>query len=180
MENLSDNKLFHKKQMIAGRVLLAIICFLILVFIDQLTKYLVISNMNLYDTIPVIDHILSFHYIQNPGAAWGIFENKQVFFYICTILVLVFGIMFYLRCLTLEKYYDIQGLIVLVLAGAIGNFIDRIRFQYVIDFLCVEFIDFPIFNVADCYITIGLIFFFFILLFKYKEEDLEYLIQFKR
>ena len=147
----------HKKNLIAGSYLPAIISFLALVFVDQITKYYIDHTMDLYASIPVFKNIFEIHYIRNSGAAWGMFENKQIMFYICTIIVLVVGCVFYARCARSGRYRDIQILLVLILSGAVGNFIDRLRFQYVIDFLYFKLIDFPVFNVADIFITIGVI-----------------------
>lgn len=179
MEHSENNNLIHKKNLIAGSFLPAIISFLIFVFIDQLTKYIVDHNMDLYDSIPIIKDVFEIHYIRNSGAAWGMFENKQILFYICTLFVLVIGCLFYVRCAKLGKYRDIQILLVLILSGAVGNFIDRLRFQYVIDFLYFKLINFPVFNIADCYVTIGFFVMILLLFFKYKEEDLEILMKSK-
>ena len=180
MEQLESERLNHKENRIAGSYLPAIISFLLLVFIDQLTKYLINENMNLYDSIPVIKGIFEIYYIQNPGAAWGMMKNMQILFYICTVCVFIAGCIFYLRCARTHRFKDLQIICILILSGAAGNFIDRIRFQYVIDFLYVKCIDFPVFNVADCYVTIGFFLMIILLFFKYKEEDLEYLMSFKR
>lgn len=179
MEHSENNNLIHKKNLIAGSFLPAIISFLILVFIDQLTKYIVDHSMELYDSIPIIKDVFEIHYIRNSGAAWGMFENKQILFYICTVIVFVIGCLFYIRCAKLGKYRDIQMLLVLILSGAAGNFIDRLRFQYVIDFLYFKLINFPVFNIADCYVTIGFFVMILLLFFKYKEEDLEILMKSK-
>ena len=180
MEYLGNDNSLHKKKSIAGNALPAIISFLILVLIDQLTKYLINHNMDLYDSIPVINNIFEIHYIRNSGAAWGILENKQILFYICTILVIIAGCLFYIRCIKIGKYRDIQIVLLLILSGAVGNFIDRLRFQYVIDFLYFKLIDFPVFNVADCYVTIGFFVMVILLFFKYKEDDLEVLMNLKK
>lgn len=180
MKHSENDSLLHKKKLIAGNILPAIISFLILVVFDQLTKYLIDHNMDLYDSIPVIDDIFEIHYIRNTGAAWGILADQQIVFYICTILVCVIGCLFYIRCAKTGKYRDIQIVLILILSGAIGNFIDRLHFQYVIDFLYFKLIDFPVFNVADCYVTIGFFFMVILLFFKYKEEDLEKLMSLKK
>lgn len=174
-----DNNLLHKGNVIAGSVLPAIISFLILVSLDQITKYIIMQNMGLYDSIPVIQNVFEIYYIRNTGAAWGILADKQVLFYICTIIVIILGCMCYVRCSKFDrKYCDIRVVLILILSGAVGNFIDRIRFQYVIDFLYFKLIDFPVFNIADCYVTIGFFLMIILLFFKYKEEDLEDLIKF--
>lgn len=167
----------NTKKGIAASFLPAIISFILLVGFDQLTKYQIDHKMNLYDSIPVIKDIFEIHYIRNPGAAWGIFANKQIFFCIITILALIVGTWFYVRCVQSERFRDLQILMVLILAGATGNFIDRLRFQYVIDFLYFKLIDFPIFNVADCYVTIGFFLMIILIFFKYKEEDFEYFLK---
>lgn len=176
MDSSNNNYENSKKNPIAGNYFLAIVSFVVLVFLDQITKYLISLNMELYDSIPVFKGVFEIHYIQNPGAAWGLLQNKHLLFYICTVLVFVAGIFLYVRCSKLRMYKDIQILVVLILSGAIGNFIDRIRFQYVIDFLYFKLIDFPVFNIADCYVTIGLFLMIILLVFKYKEEDLDRLL----
>lgn len=172
---LTPNEEIVSSKKIAGSLLPAIISFVILVILDQITKYIVVHNMELNDSIPLIKGIFEIHYIRNPGAAWGIFANKQILFYICTVVVFIFGVWFYIRCAKTALFKDIQALIVLILSGAAGNFIDRIRFQYVIDFLYFKLIDFPVFNVADCYVTIGFVCLIVLIFFKYKEEDFEVL-----
>lgn len=165
--NNSGNK------MIAGRVIPAIISVVILIIIDQISKMHIINTMELFDSIPVINGVLDIHYIRNAGAAWGMFQNKQIMFYIETVIILLLAMILYIRCLKKDKYKDIRILILLITAGAIGNFIDRLRFKYVIDFIYFKIIDFPVFNIADCYITIGVFVLIFLMLFKYKEADFD-------
>lgn len=125
----------------------------ILVVVDQLTKYLTVQTIDLHEVIEIIPNVLSFTYIQNSGAAWSILEGKMWFFYIVTIIVIAF-LLYYLY--TEAKTDKILGIILsIVLAGTIGNFIDRLVFQYVIDMIKLDFINFPIFNVADILLTVG-------------------------
>lgn len=180
MEQLDNNKLVHKNKMIAGSFLPAIISFLVLVFIDQLTKYIIVHNMALYESIPIVKNVFEIFYIRNPGTAWGLLANKQFLFAISTVIIFIVGTIVYIRCVRLSKYKDIRILLIFILAGGMGNFIDRIRYKYVIDFLYFKLIDFPVFNVADCYVTIGFISLIFIILFKYKENDFEDLFSGKR
>lgn len=158
--------------------MISIILFIILVFIDQFSKYWIINHLELHESIPIIHDIFEIHYLRNTGAAWGIFKDQQLFFCISTIIVFILGVLLFIRCVKLNRFKDIQFLIILILSGAIGNLIDRIRFHYVIDFLYFKWIDFPIFNIADCYVTIGVFIIIFLFIFKYKEEDIEYLIHF--
>lgn len=127
----------------------------LLVVVDQITKYLTVQNINLFEVVEVVPKFLSFTYIRNTGAAWSILEGQMWFFYIVTIFVIVF-LLYYLY--TEAKDNKILGIILsIVLAGTIGNFIDRLIFQYVIDMIKVEFINFPIFNVADMFLTVGVV-----------------------
>lgn len=174
----TSDQLDHSK--IAGKLLSAILSFFVLIGLDQISKYYIDKHMNLYDSITVIPNVFEIHYIRNAGAAWGMFQNKQILFYICTVIVLILGIILYLRCLRMNRYKDLRILLILILSGAVGNFIDRIRFQYVIDFFYFKLIDFPVFNVADCYVTVGFIVLLLLILFKYKEEDFETLFSFRK
>lgn len=175
MNNNNDNVNLISKKKIAGRYLLAILSFVILVIIDQASKYYITSTMKLHDAIPVIEDVFEIHYIQNRGAAWGMFENQQGLFIVCTIIACIFGVIFYIKCAKSNQLKALQICLVLILAGAMGNFIDRITLQYVIDFLYFKLIDFPVFNIADCYVTIGFFITIILILFVYKDEDLEVL-----
>lgn len=159
------------KSMIAGNILPAIISIIILVLTDQLTKFFIVNKLKLDESIPVIDGVFEIRYIRNAGAAWGVFQNKQIIFYLITVVALFICIYSFIKCAKTGKYLDIKVLIIMIMSGAIGNFIDRLRFKYVIDFLYFKLINFPIFNVADCYITIGVFVLLFLMIFKYKEED---------
>ncbi len=165
------------KRKIAGNYLLAILSFVVLVTIDQVSKYYIISTMKLQDSIPVIKDVFEIHYIQNRGAAWGLFENQQFAFILCTVLAFIVGVVFYTRCVKANRFKVLQAMVVLILSGALGNCIDRVRFQYVIDFFYFKLINFPVFNIADCYVTIGFFVTMLLILFVYKEEDLEILSQ---
>lgn len=134
--------------------------YLIAVFviaIDQLSKWAVIKNMTLYEQIPIIENFFYLTSHRNTGAAWGILEGQMFFFYIITVLVIA-GIVFYM-----QKYGKESRLLAvslsLILGGAIGNFIDRIFRQEVVDFLDFIIInyDYPIFNIADSALVVGVV-----------------------
>jgi signal peptidase II len=129
----------------------------VVIAIDQFTKYLVVRNMELYQQIPVIDGFFYLTSHRNSGAAWGILQGKMGLFYIITIIVII-GIIYYLH--TYGKNNKLlASALGLILGGAIGNFIDRLFHQEVVDFF--DFIvfgyDFPIFNIADSALTIGVV-----------------------
>ncbi|MCI9523474.1 MAG: signal peptidase II [Erysipelotrichaceae bacterium] len=141
--------------------------FLMILLIDQLTKFYVSSHMMLGQKIPIISGFFNFTYYHNTGAAWSMLEGKMWFFYIITIVALIAMWMFYQHA----KESDVitrYGL-VLMMAGTVGNFIDRLCFQYVRDF--IDFIifgyDFPVFNIADMALCIGV---FFIIIDIFLEE----------
>lgn len=125
----------------------------VIIGIDQWTKYLTVTHIPLHDVVEVVPGVLSWMYLQNSGAAWSILEGQMWFFYLIT-LVIVGVIIYYL-----QKYGKNSRLLSIalafILAGAVGNFIDRLRIEYVVDMIRLEFIDFPIFNVADMSLSIG-------------------------
>lgn len=129
----------------------------IVIALDQFTKYLVVKNMELYEQIPIINDFFYLTSHRNTGAAWGILEGKMGFFYVITVIVII-GIIYYLHKFGKENLIFGSGL-GLLLGGAIGNFIDRLFHQEVVDFLDFNIFgyDFPIFNIADSALTIGVI-----------------------
>lgn len=125
----------------------------IVICIDQLVKYLTVQNIPLRETVEVIPNVLSLTYHQNTGAAWSILEGQMWFFYIVTLIV-VGVILYYLHTQGRQSKLFSTALSFL-LAGAVGNLIDRLFHQFVVDMFQLEFIQFPIFNVADSALTIG-------------------------
>lgn len=128
-----------------------------IIIMDQWTKYLVVKNMDLYESIPVIPDLFFITSHRNSGAAWGILENQFIFFYIVTFIV-VAGIIYYMQ--KYAKNFPLLAISLgLLLGGAIGNFIDRLIRKEVVDFLDVMIIryDFPIFNIADSALTVGVV-----------------------
>ncbi len=147
----------------------------VLTFIDRLTKYLAVAFLKGTEGISLIDGTLKLYYLENRGAAWGMLEGKQWVFFILTTVFIIIAVWFFVK-VPKNKYYRILNITVTVLlAGAIGNFIDRIVNQYVVDFIYFELIDFPVFNVADIYVTISVILLLILLLFKYGEGDFFFL-----
>jgi len=127
----------------------------VLVGIDQLIKYFTVQNIELGEVIELIPNVLSLTYIRNTGAAWSILEGQMIFFYIVTIVIVAILIYFLHTDGKNSKLFSIS--ISFLLGGAIGNFIDRLAFEFVIDMFQLEFISFPIFNFADTSLTIGVI-----------------------
>lgn len=152
---------------------IAIVTTAILIYIDQFTKSLAISYLKDTDGISIIDGVFRLEYLENRGAAFGIMQGQQTYFMITTAVVIIGIIYIYAKIPTSYKFLPLRGNLILLSAGAIGNFIDRITLNYVVDFLYFELIDFPIFNVADIYVTVTVAIFIFLILLYYKDEELD-------
>lgn len=144
---------------------------LILILLDQWTKYLALIHVKPVSSIPLIPGILSFTYHENRGAVWGIMQGKIPILVIFTIMILAAVFFIYFRIPESKKYYWLQLIAILIISGAIGNFIDRVFRHYVVDFIYFELINFPIFNVADMYVVIAAGLLILVTLFVYKDES---------
>ena len=128
---------------------------LLIIILDQFTKWIVVQNMTLQERIPIIENFLYMTSHRNKGAAFGILQGQMWLFYIVTIVVVVFVIYYFEKYAKEQKLHAIS--LSLILGGAIGNFIDRVFRQEVVDFIDVYIFtyDFPIFNVADMALVVG-------------------------
>ena len=148
------------------------VAFAVLVAVDQLTKYLAIAFLKDAPSINLIPNFFGFTYVENAGAAWGSFENMR-WFLITITAVLIAVMLWVLLSARYHHYRMVRISSILIIAGGIGNMIDRVLYGYVVDFIHFKAIDFPVFNVADCCVVIGailmLVFFFFL----YKEPEKE-------
>ncbi|TKI54739.1 lipoprotein signal peptidase [Brevibacillus antibioticus] len=125
----------------------------VIIALDQFTKFLVVKYMELGESIPLIADVFHLTSHRNMGAAFGILQNQRWFFIVITTVVVI-GIV--ISLIRLGKKQPRASLALsLVLGGAVGNFIDRAMSGQVVDFLNFTLINFPIFNVADMAITIG-------------------------
>ncbi|KPK97991.1 MAG: lipoprotein signal peptidase [Omnitrophica WOR_2 bacterium SM23_72] len=120
--------------------------------LDQLTKFLISKNLSILESVPVIQHVFHLTLVANRGAAFGILRNQTLLFIFTSLLAIVL-ILSNLRKNRHRGLYSFS--LSLILSGALGNLIDRLRFGYVIDFL--DFRIWPVFNIADSAITIGAI-----------------------
>ena len=139
------------------QLILYIITIIVGVLLDQYTKVLVASHLKLYERNVIINNFFNLTYIRNQGAAWGIMQGKMNIFFVISIIA-VFAIGYYFYNSKPYQLFTRYGLI-LIFTGLIGNLIDRIYLGYVRDFLDFIIInyDFPVFNVADICITVGVI-----------------------
>ncbi len=161
-----------KKKLIIFLDLLGIIA---LVGLDQYTKYLAVIHLKDKPAYSIVSGILELNYLENKGAAFGMLQNQKAFFIFVAVVIL--GVIGYVLLKTPDskKYRLLHLLLSLIAAGAIGNMIDRIRLDYVVDFIYFVLINFPIFNVADMYVTVSTVVLVILLLFVYKENDLNFI-----
>lgn len=142
---------------------------------DQFTKYLAIENLQGKAPCVLIQNVLELQFFCNTGIAWSMLEGQMVFILFTGVVLLAVMFFFIMKLPEHKKYHILYVLFGVLAGGAVGNMIDRIRFGYVVDFIYVSLIHFPIFNVADMCIVISILIFAFLFVFYYKEEDLSFL-----
>lgn len=176
-------------------ICLSAIAVIVLVALDQLTKYLAVSFLKDKPAIPIIKDVFELQYLENQSAAFGMdpvsllhnifsfkaFNNnpqlfldvKMGFFILATVVILGLFLLVFLRIPAEKRFYYMDLILIFFSAGAIGNFIDRVTLNYVVDFLYFKLINFPIFNVADIYVTCSAFALIILGIFYYKDEDLD-------
>ena len=142
---------------------------ILLIVADQFSKFLTVKYLKPISTVNIIDGIFSFTYVENKGAAFGILQNARWVFIVATIVAIIVMVWYKLKYKPQGKVVNIS--MCLLLSGAIGNMIDRLLLGYVVDMFEVTFIDYPVFNVADCFVVIGAILLCIYILFIYKEPE---------
>ena len=159
IKKMKGDRFMNKKIM----YIITILSTAVLLFLDHLKGQA---------AIPIIKNVFELQYLENQGAAFGIMQGKKTFFVIGTLIFLVIVVILYHNIPLTKRFTPIRIVAVLIVAGAIGNMIDRVVHQYVIDFFYFKLINFPIFNVADIYVVVACILFILLMLFYYKEEEL--------
>ena len=145
---------------------------ILLILIDQWTKYMAVLHLKDQPAFVLWKGIFELQYLENKGAAFGMLQGKKWFFVAITVLFIFALCYFYLRIPSGKKFWALRVIAVFLFAGSVGNLIDRILHNYVIDFFYLKCIDFPIFNVADIYVTVFCGLLILLILFYYKEEEL--------
>lgn len=159
-----------------GKILIIdLLLLFILVAIDQFTKKIAVIKLKDQPAFNIIDGVLEFNYLENKGAAFGMLQNQKVFFVFVAVVFLGVIVFVLFRAPAEKKYIRLHLLLVMIAAGAIGNMIDRLRLDYVVDFIYFVLINFPIFNVADIYVTVATAILIIQVLFVYKENDFNFL-----
>lgn len=157
-------------------VIFSISIFIFVLLLDLLTKGLIIPNVipEVGDRVGIIPKIISFIYVKNYGAAWGILGGRNIFLIVMSIVVLTLFLVFYVLRVKKVKNNSscLLGISVgLIAGGCIGNLFDRIVFGYVRDFINFDFMNFPVFNFADVALTFGVIVMVVYFLFYYTKEE---------
>ncbi len=145
------------------------------IFLDQWTKALMTRYLKGQPSIPIIKDILELDYVENRGAAFGLLQGKRIYFLVIAAAVFFLFVWLLLKLPLEKKYQKLHIALSFILAGAVGNTIDRGMKGYVVDFVYFKLIDFPVFNVADIFITVTTIWLAVLLLFFFKEEDFDFL-----
>ena len=127
-----------------------------IVAVDQITKFLTVQNIPLYADAPAIDGLFHFTYVQNTGAAWSMMSGMRWLFVALFVGLTVLILWEYFKKPIGFSKFE-RWCIAAIYGGGLGNIIDRVRLGYVVDMIEVDFISFPVFNVADCFITCGCI-----------------------
>ena len=151
------------------------IILVLLVILDQFTKHLAVIHLKDKPAIPLIKDVFELNYLENRGAAFGVLQNQKIFFLVISVIILIAVVFVLFKVPDDKKYSLLHVLLIMVASGGIGNMIDRIRLEYVVDFFSFVLINFPIFNVADIYVTVSMFGFAILILFIYKDEDFSFL-----
>lgn len=153
--------------------IVAAIIIIISIVSDQLTKFWAVDVLKNGDSIKIIGNFLRFTYAENKGAAFSILQNQRTFFLVITLVMLIFLGYIYFKTKNITKLSKLS--IAMIAGGALGNFIDRFRLGYVVDFIDVrfgEFYNFPVFNIADSFVVCGTILMIILILFnKFETID---------
>ena len=138
----------------------------VLILLDQLSKQWIVNHIPLNAIRKCVSGIFSLTYLRNYGAAFSILQNQQWFFTVITLAVVGAACYYFIKNIN-GNFWFLFGLL-LIISGGIGNFIDRLRLGYVVDMVHLDFMNFAIFNVADSYLTVGVVILFIAL---WKEEE---------
>lgn len=149
--------------------MLAAIIAVAAVILDQVTKYFVVQGIELYETKPFIPGVMSLYHTRNTGAAFSMLSDHRWVFMVFSVISM--GLIIFLLVKEYKRHVLMNISLGMILGGGIGNMIDRVRLEYVVDFFQTDFVEFAIFNVADCFITVGAVLLaVYVLFFEPKVE----------
>lgn len=157
------------------QILIFLIGLVISIGFDQWTKLQAVLHLKNQAPYVLLDGIFELYYSENRGAAFGMLQGKQGFFFLIAIVVIVGVCWILYKMPASSRFLPLTFCLFLLVSGAVGNMIDRVTNQFVVDFLYFKLIDFPIFNVADCYVVTATCLLMVLFFFYYSEEELEFL-----
>lgn len=163
---MKETKTLKRAGLAAG-----ILCLLII--FDQWTKSLAVANLMNQEPFVIIPEVFQLRYLENRGAAFGMMQGQKAFFLITALIAVIAIAYAYFKLPWEKRFHPLRAVGLFIAAGAVGNMIDRVMLGYVVDFFYFELIDFPIFNVADIYVTCATAVLAILILFYYKEEELD-------
>lgn len=173
--NSSKSQVIHQKSIVfwLGHLLLVAAG----VFLDQFTKYLAVAGLKGQEPVTLIPGALELRYLENRGAAFGMLQGGRTLFLIITVIVIAVIIYVQAKMPADKKYRILSFLVDCIAIGAVGNMIDRVRLDYVVDFIYISLIDFPVFNVADMFVSLSCVAGAILILFggRYTDEDFAFL-----
>lgn len=153
-------------------MILILILISVLTALDQFSKYLALKMLKPVGNVTVIKNWLDLTFVENRGAAFGILEGQRWFFVVMTVIVTIAAFIYFLKIKNEKGAYNwLKFSMVLILAGAWGNCIDRILRGYVVDYFEFTFINYPVFNVADIYVVAGTILMAVLIIFVIKDDE---------
>ena len=150
-----------------------IIAVVVLILLDQGTKLWALASLKPIHNMTLVEGFMDLTFVENRGVAFGMFSGQRWFILLLTGIIAVGLIWFYVTMPKKKEYFPLRVSLVLVLSGAIGNIIDRLFRGYVVDFFEFTFFEWPVFNVADIYVVVGVILLALMIIFVVKDEDLE-------
>lgn len=145
---------------------------ILMVVLDRIVKYLTVTHLS-DSSLVLINGVFELTFVKNEGALFGMFQGGAVILAVITAVLLVFMVFVLFRIPDTGKMRFLRIICMLIIAGGIGNLIDRVAYGYVIDTFYFRLIDFPVFNVADCYVTVAVFAFLILYIFYYKDEDFD-------
>ena len=150
-----------------------IIAVVVLILLDQGTKLWALASLKTIHNMTLVEGFMDLTFVENRGVAFGMFSGQRWFILLLTGIIAAGLIWFYVTMPKKKEYFPLRVSLVLVLSGAIGNIIDRLFRGYVVDFFEFTFFEWPVFNVADIYVVVGVILLALMIIFVVKDEDLE-------
>lgn len=162
------------------QLIFLLVAVLVLVVLDQWTKHLAVMYLKDKEPFVLWQGVFELRYLENRGAAFGIFKDQRIVFLVMTVIIMAGTLWIYHKMPQTKRFLPLRLIATGILAGAVGNMIDRLLNGYVVDFFYFSLIDFPIFNVADIYVTVSSFMLLLLYFFFYKEEELDFLFEKKK